>query len=146
MVTAQEIATRAERPLERRFPPIVPVAVVSMALVVVGVIYLAAYLPREAPLAPAIGLVAAAGLLFASNVAMVARLRDFAWDRFRVVCEWTLLAYAVIAGMLEYVFVLDGVRGGMLAVMTAMLAVFTVNIPLLLAFAVARFKRPGAEG
>jgi membrane-bound acyltransferase YfiQ involved in biofilm formation len=144
MVTAQATPGASERPLERRFPPIVPFAVVSMALVIVGVIYLAAYLPREAPLGPAIGLLVAAGLLFLANVVMVARLQHFAWDRFRVVCEWTLLAYAVIAGMLEYVFVLDGTRGSMLVVMSLMLLVFTVNIPLLLAFAVARFKEPGA--
>jgi hypothetical protein len=128
---------------ERRFPPIVPLAIVSMALVIVGVIYLAAYLPRNAPLGPAIGLLAAASVLFLANVVMVARLRDFAWDRFRVVCEWTLLAYVIIAGMLEYVFVLDGIRGSMLVVMTLMLLVFTLNIPLLLAFAVARYKPVG---
>ena len=145
MVTAR-LSSATLAPDGRRFPPIVQLAVSSMALVIVGVIYLAAYLPRQAPLGPAIGLLAAAAALFVANVVLVALLRDFAWDRFRVVCEWSLLAYAVIAGMLEYVFVLDGIRGSLLVVMTLMLVLFTVNIPLLLAFAVARFKAPGENG
>jgi len=44
--------------------------------------------------------------------------------------------------MLEFVFVLDHTRGGLLIVLTLMLAVFAVNVPLLLAFSVARYQ-PG---
>ena len=40
--------------------------------------------------------------------------------------------------MLEFVFVLDGTRGTMLVVLTLMLAFFAVDIPLILAFSVAR--------
>jgi hypothetical protein len=138
-VVAAELSA-VPRSLERRFPPIVQIAMGSMALVIAGTIYLAAYLPRTAPLAPAVGLLIAAALLFAVNVALVVRLRHFAWDRFKVVGEWALLAYVVIAGMLEYVFVLNDVRGNLLVVMTLLLVLFTVNIPLLLAFAVARYK------
>ncbi len=86
------------------------------------------------------GLLIAAALLLLANVVLLIRLRDFAWDRFRVVGAWSLLAYVVIAGMLEYVFVLDGMRGSLLVVMTLLLLVFTINIPILLAFAVARYK------
>ena len=39
------------------------------------------------------------------------RLRDFAWERFLQVAGWALLAYAVIAGMIEYAFVYDKTRG-----------------------------------
>jgi hypothetical protein len=42
--------------------------------------------------------------------------------------------------MLEYVFVLDGTRGSTLVVMTVMLAIFAVDVPVLLAFSVARYQ------
>ncbi|HEY2301568.1 MAG TPA: hypothetical protein VGH66_06725 [Acidimicrobiales bacterium] len=50
--------------------------------------------------------------------------------------------------MLECAFVLDHSRGGILLVLTLMLAIFAVNIPLLLGFSVARHQpaRPGAGG
>jgi len=48
--------------------------------------------------------------------------------------------YAIIAGMLEYVFVVDHTRGTQLLVTTLMLLLFSVNIPLLMAFTVARYQ------
>lgn len=130
--------------VERRLPPIAELAVGSMALIVVGGVYLAANMPRHASLPPAIVvLVLAAGLL-AANLVLVSRLEDFAWRTFLRVGAWAQLAYVVIAGMLLYVFVLDGTRGGQLAVLTLMLIVFAVDIPLLLAFSVARYQP--AEG
>jgi uncharacterized membrane protein (DUF4010 family) len=72
--------------------------------------------------------------------AMLARVRDFAWHTFFVVAGWTLAAYVVIAGMLEFVFVLDHTRGGLLVVLTLILAVFAVDVPLLLGFSVARYQ------
>ncbi len=135
---------RAPAP-ERRLPPIAPLAVCSMALVVVGGIDLAAHIPGPAPLGPAVALLAAAGALLAGNVAVLARLREFAWDRFFQVGGWALLAYVVIAGMLEYVFVLDGTRGHLLVVLTLMLVVFAVDIPMLLAFSVARYQEVRRE-
>ena len=74
--------------------------------------------------------------------AVLARVRDFAWRTFFVVGGWALAAYLVIAGMLEFVFVLDHTRGSLLIVLTLMLAVYAVNVPLLLAFSVARYQ-PG---
>jgi hypothetical protein len=71
-------------------------------------------------------------------VAALSRAREFAWGRFIQVGCWALLAYSVVAGMLEFVFVLDGTRGTMLVVLTLMLAFFAVDIPLILAFSVAR--------
>jgi hypothetical protein len=129
-----------------RLPPIAELTVASMILVITGGIYLAAYLPHAAPLAPAIGLLAASALLLAGNVVTLSRLRDFAWDRFFLVGRWTLLAYAIIAGMLELVFVLDGTRGSMLIVITLSLLVYAVDIPMLLAFSVARYVGSGGAG
>lgn len=123
-------------------PPIPLVCVASMSLVLVSGIYLAAYLPRRAPLGPAVGLVAAGGAVLAMAVVLVAGLRQFAWETFFVVVKWALLAYAVIAGILEYVFVYDGTRGTMLVLLTLSLFVFAVDIPVLLGFSVARFQVP----
>jgi len=121
-------------------PPIPFVCISSMALVLVSGVYLASFLPRRAPLGPAEGLVAAAGATLVVAVVLVARLHDFAWDSFFLVVKWALLAYFVIAGILEYVFVNDGTRGSMLVLLTLSLFVFAVAIPILFGFSVARFQ------
>jgi len=54
--------------------------------------------------------------------------------------DWALLAYGVIAGMLEFIFVFDHTRGGSLVVFTLSLLVFALDVPLLLAFSVARYQ------
>ena len=112
-----------------------------MICVISGVIYLASYLPRRAPLGVPVGLLAAGAVLLLANVLLLVRLKDFAWFRFFQVARWGLLAYLVIAGMLEYTFVYDHTRGELLVVMTLMLATFAANVPILLAFTVARFER-----
>lgn len=124
----------------RKLPPVTEMAVLSMALVIVGGIYMAAHLPRRPPLGLAEVLLVLAGVVVLANVVVMARLRDFNWGSFFLVGKWSLLAYLVIAGMLEYIFVFDGTRGASLVVMTCMLAVFAVNVPMLLAFSVARYQ------
>ena len=126
---------------ERRLPPVTEIGAASMICIVVGVIWLAAYLPKRAPLGVAIGALAAAAALTAVNGILLARVRDFAWWRFFQVGRWAALAYVVVAGMLEYTFVYDHTRGVLLALMTAMLVLFTANVPLLMAFTVARYQR-----
>ncbi len=129
----------------RRLPPVAEVAVATMVLVIVGGIYLASSLPKQAALGPAVGLLAASGVLLAWNVLTLRRLRPFAWGTFFLVARWSLVGYIVIAGMLEYVFVRDHVRGSLLAVLTLMLTVYAVNIPLLLGFSVARYQSPAGD-
>jgi hypothetical protein len=126
---------------DRKVPPVTALGMLSLALIAAGVSYLAAYLPRRAPLGPAVGLLVAAAVVLAASIVVLARQRDFAWRRFFQVARWTVLAYVVIAGMIEYAFVYDHTRGAVLVVMTLMLAVFTVTPPVLLAFTVARFQR-----
>jgi hypothetical protein len=70
------------------------------------------------------------------------RVRDFAWTRFFEVGKWSLLAYVVIAGMIEYVFLRNHLRGGALVVLTLSLAVFAVHVPMLVGFTVARYADP----
>jgi hypothetical protein len=124
---------------ERPLPPVTQLAMISMALIVAGGIYLSAHLPRHVPLGPAVALLVASALLLLINVAALARVRDFAWDRFFDVGRWSLLGYLVIAGLIEYAFLQDHIRGGSLVVLTLSLAVFAVHVPLLVGFTVARY-------
>jgi hypothetical protein len=127
---------------ERKLPPIQPIAVAILALIVTGGVFIAAHLPRHVPQAPAIALLAAAAVLLVVNGVLLTRIEGFAWRRFRQVGGWVLLAYVVIAGMLEYVFVYDHTRGTQLVILTLMLVVFAVNVPMLLGYSVARFDEP----
>ena len=113
-----------------------------MGLVVAGGIYLAAHLPHVPPLGPAVGLVVAGAAALVAAVVLLARVRRFAWGRFFSVARYVLLAYGVIAGVLVFVFVDDGTRGGPLAVLVASLAVFALDVPVILAFTVARYEKP----
>ncbi|MDA8290172.1 MAG: hypothetical protein M0Z33_00585 [Actinomycetota bacterium] len=132
----------ATEPRAQRLPPVTELAVATLVLVVTGGIYMAAHIPGRVPLAPAIGLAAAAAAVLVVNVALLSRVREFAWEAFRRVGAWTLLAYVVIAGMLEYVFVYDHTPGRVLALLSAMLVVFAFNVPLVVAFTVARYQEP----
>jgi hypothetical protein len=129
----------APAPPERRLPPVTQVAMLSLALIVVGGIYLSAHLPRHVPLAPAVGLLAASALLMALNLISLTRVPGFAWQRFFAVGRWALLAYTVTAGLIEYVFVRNHLSGGPLIVLTLSLVVFAVHVPTLIGFTVARF-------
>jgi hypothetical protein len=74
------------------------------------------------------------------NVLSLTRQHGFAWWRFRQVAGWMVLVYLVVAGMLEFTFLYDHTRGAILAVMTLLLAIFTLNVPLLSGWTVARFE------
>ena len=124
---------------ERSLPPVTQLAMVSLALIVAGGIYLSAHLPRHVPLGPAVALLAASALLLLANVIALARVRDFAWDRFFQVARWSMLGYLVIAGLILYAFLKDNIHGGALVVLTLSLAVFSVHVPMLVGFTVARF-------
>ncbi len=121
-------------------PPVARLATVTLALIVIGGIYMAAQIGRSVTLVPPLVLAIAAALLLLVNVILLARIRPFAWDTFFRVFGWALLAYAVIAGILEFVFVYDHTPGRQLALFTAMLILFAVNVPLLLGFSVARYQ------
>jgi hypothetical protein len=126
-------------------PPVTEIATVTLALIVVGGIYMSAYLPRHSPLGVPFGLLGAAAVLIVTNLVLLVRLRVFAWGLFFRVWRWALLAYCVVAGMLEYVFVYDGTRGKMLLVLSLMLAVFALTVPTIIAFTVARFQAVDPE-
>ena len=56
------------------------------------------------------------------------------------------MAYAVIAGMIEYVFLRNHLSGGPLIVLTLSLVIFAVHVPTLVGFTVARYYEPEASG
>jgi hypothetical protein len=124
---------------EQRLPPVTEVAMLSLALIVAGGIYLSSHLPHHVPLTPAVILLAASAVLLVGNLAALARVRDFDWPRFFQVAKWSLLAYIVIAGMIEYTFLRNHLKGGALVVLTLSLVVFAVHVPMLVGFTVARF-------
>lgn len=129
-----------DNPFKRGLPPISEISTVVLALIVTGGVYLAAYIPRHPPLDVPTGLLTISLLLLIINVVLLIRIPGFAWKKFLSVLRWALLAYFVIAGMLEYVFIYDGTRGDILAILSSMLAVFALDVPVIIAFTVARFE------
>jgi hypothetical protein len=126
--------------VDRKLPPVTEIGAASMIAIAAGVIYLASYLPKHAPLWLAVVFLAIAVGLQLTNAVLLAQIENFAWPRFVQVGKWALLAYLVIAGMIEYAFVYDHTRGAQLVVMTLMLALFMLNVPVLIAFTVARYQ------
>jgi hypothetical protein len=125
---------------ERRLPPVTQLGMTSLALVVAGGIYLAAHIPRHVPLGPAIALLCASALLLAGNLLALSRVDGFPWNSFFGIARWALLAYAIVAGMIEYAFLRNGLSGGPLVVVTLSLVVFALDVPVLIAFTVARYQ------
>ena len=127
--------------IDRKLPPVTEIGAAAMVAVAVGVIFNAAYLPKHAPTSVAVAILLVAVALEVTNAVLLARISGFAWARFRQVAGWFLLAYAVIAGMIEYAFIYDHTRGTQLVILTLMLALFMLNVPVLAAFTVARYER-----
>jgi hypothetical protein len=134
----QSVESAVDRPL----PPVAAICATALALIVAGGIYLAAHIPGPVSLTPAILLLVLAVLLVATAAVALMRVGPFAWGRFFQVGRWALLAYAISAGILEYVFILDRVPTGEMLLLTLMLLVYAVDIPLILAFSVARYQPP----
>lgn len=130
---------------ERSLPPVTQLGMTSLALIVAGGIYLSAHIPNHVPLTPAIILLAGSVLLLATNLFLLSRVPDFPWDRFFDVAKWALLAYTIIAGMIEYAFLRNHLKGGALVVLTLSLVVFAIHVPVLIGFTVARFYNPQSE-
>ena len=140
--TAAAGGAPAASPADRRLPPVAELAVASVALMLIGGVYLAAHLPGHPGLAVPAGLVAAGAVLTAADMVLLSRIRPFAWPVFFLVLRWGLVAYLVIAGLLAYVFIRDHTPAATMAVLAATLAVFAIDVPVILAFTVARFQDP----
>jgi hypothetical protein len=129
--------------LERRYPPVTQLAMLSLALIVAAGIYLSARLPERVPLTPAVVLLGLSAVLMAANLLSLRRVQGFAWGRFFAVARWALLAYFVTAGLIEFVFVENHVSGGTLVVLTLSLVVYAIHVPALIGFTVARYHEAG---
>ena len=130
---------------ERKYPPVTGIAMTSLGLIVAGGIYLSAHLPRHVPIGPAVVLLILSALLMAYNIYSLTRVKDFPWDRFFAVAKWSLLAYLVIAGLIEYAFLKNHLSGAPLVVLTLSLLIFAIHVPMLLGFTVARYYDPEQE-
>jgi hypothetical protein len=130
------------RPAAIPRPPIWEAGVAALILVVVSVIYLAAYLPRTPNTVPAYVMLAAAAALVVAQLVLIGSLNRFSRRSFHQVGGWSLAAYIVIGGMIEYVLLRNHTRGEELGLLTAGLALFVVDVPLLLGFGVARYQQP----
>jgi len=122
-----------------KLPPVTAIGMTSLALIVIGGIYLASHLPNEVPLAPAVVLLLASAGLLVANMIALAMADTFDWGRFFEVGKWALLAYAITAGLIEYAFLRNGLSGGPLVVLTLSIVIYAVHVPILIAFTVARY-------
>jgi hypothetical protein len=137
-----DLAAAAAPTAGRRFPPVAELTIVSLALVVIGGILMASYVPRRPPLGVPVTLTVISAALFLTSVFLLSRLQQFAWPRFFVVFRWALLAYVISAGMIGFAFIYDHTRGAPLALVLVMLVIFAVDVPLIIAFTVAQYSSP----
>lgn len=126
--------------MKKNLPPISELSVLALAVVVAGGVFLAAHLPKHVTLVPTTIAVVVAGAIVLVNLFLLRQIKEFDWKVFTTVAKWTLLAYGLIAGALEYIFIKDGSRGSVLAVMTATLIIFAINLPIHFGFTVARYS------
>ena len=138
---------RAQTTPARRLPPVAEVGAAALVFVVIGGIYMASYAPRRPSLAVPTILLVASGVLLVSNVVLLARIGEFAWGRFFQVLKWSLLAYVIAAGLIEFAFARNHTRGEPLVLITLMLVVFALDVPMIISFTVARYQavRTGAQ-
>jgi hypothetical protein len=122
-------------------PPVTPLVIGSLALVLVGGILMAARFPDPPLTAPVLLLVGSAAL-FAGCIVLLTRQPVFAWGVLAQVGRWALLAYVVIAGMIEYSFIRNHATGTPLLVLTLMLVMFSLDVALSIGYSVARFAEP----
>jgi hypothetical protein len=125
--------------MDRRLPPVTELGAGTLALSVIAAILITSSIPDDPPLVVAIPLLAGAGVLMLVAILLLSRVPRFAWDTFFLVAKWSLAGYIVIAGMIEFAFVHDNVPSDRLIPMSVMLALFAVDVPLLLGFSVARY-------
>jgi len=125
-------------------PPVAQLGAVSLAAVIIGGIVLTSGFPGEPSLTAPWLLLAISALLLAACVVLMLRHRSFAWTTFIRIARWALLAYVIVAGMIEYAFVRNHVSGTPLLVASLMLLVFALDVPLLIGFTAARYERSGA--
>lgn len=139
--------TTATRPFERRLPPIVGLAMAALTFAVVGGVIVAAQfgLTGASLVVPAVFVVGAL-VLEAITVVVMARIRPFAWVRFRQVFLIALAAYVLQSAIIGWTFLKNDTPAGPLLVLTGGLVVFATIVPLMIAFTVTRYQAVDEEG
>lgn len=120
------------------------VGAIVTAFVAVG--FLAAYMPRSAPMDVPVVLLVASGVLSIAGIVSLRQRPGFAWRTFFAVARWILVVTVVFAGMAEFVFAYDKATGSPLVVMTLVLVLAAVNVPVAVGFSVARHEAPAIPG
>jgi uncharacterized membrane protein YeiB len=131
---------------QRKHPPFTEVGMLSLALVVIGGIYLSSHIPQHVSLGLPTALLIASAALVAINLALLSRVPGFAWFRFFQVGKWALAAYLLTAALIEYAFLRNHLKGGPLVILTLSLLVYAVQVPAMIAFTVARYETPAGDG
>lgn len=127
---------------EVKRPPVWECGVVTLIFVVVSVVLLASYIPDLPNTVPVYILLAAGTILIGVQLVLIGSMENFSRRSFHQVGGYALLAYIVIGGMIEYTFIRNHVRGEELALLTWGMALFIVDVPLILGFSVARYQAP----
>lgn len=122
------------------FPPVTPLTIASLALVLIGGILIAAGFPGTPQLAAPVALLGGSVVLAATSLLLLRRHPGFAWPVFMMVARWALLAYAVIAGMIEFSLIHNGASGMPLLVISLLLVMFALDVTLSISSTVARFQ------
>lgn len=133
------------RPFERKLPPVVGVAMASLALAVTGGVILAAQAESHPSVALPMALEVAAVVLELVAIVMMVSIRPFAWFRFRQVFAWAFVAYVIQGGMIEWAFAKNHTPAGPLTALTMGIVVFATIVPVMIAFTTARYQavQPG---
>jgi hypothetical protein len=130
---------------ERKLPPFTELGMLSLALIVIGGIYLSSHIPQHVPLGLPTALLIASAALVVLNLVLLSRVPGFAWHRFFQVGKWALLAYLFTAGLIEYAFLRNHLSGGPLVILTLSLLVYAVQVPAMIAFTVARYDTSASD-
>jgi hypothetical protein len=130
---------------ERKYPPFTELGMLSLALIVIGGIYLSSHIPQHVSLGPPIVLLIASAAVMIVNLGLLRRVPGFAWPRFYQVGKWALAAYLFTAAMIEYAFLRDHLKGGALVILTLSLLVYAVQVPALIGFTVARYDNSSSD-
>jgi len=124
---------------ERKLPPVTEMGMIALALIALAVIYLSAHLPESVSVAPALVLIGLAALVMLTAFVLLRKVEGFAWQRFYFIAARALLAYLVITGLIVYVFLRNETSGAPLWTLIAGLALFALDVPMLIAFTTARY-------
>ncbi len=124
--------------MDKNFPPCETFATLSLSFVVIGGITMAAYSPDTAPFTLSGTLLGIALLVFVINAFLIAKVFHEIKSVFIKVAKWMILVEVIVSGLLFYVFYLDGTRSTSLVILTAFLALFALNIPIIVGYTVAK--------